>query len=78
MTGHQPTPAIGITAKGEETKILNLTELCKACSANSVRVVDPYDKKATFEAIKKGLDNPGVNVVIAKRACVLVARKSKS
>lgn len=78
MTGHQPTPVIGITAKGEATKNLDLVELCKACGAESVKVVDPYDKKATLEALTKGLESPGVNVVIAKRACVLLARKLKS
>ncbi|GAB6182644.1 thiamine pyrophosphate-dependent enzyme [Thermodesulfovibrio hydrogeniphilus] len=78
MTGHQPTPELGITAKGERTKSVELAEICKACGADSVEVVDPYDKKVTYEAIKKGLDSPGVNVVIAKRACVLVARKLKS
>ncbi|MCS7215342.1 MAG: thiamine pyrophosphate-dependent enzyme [Thermodesulfovibrio sp.] len=78
MTGHQPTPAIGINAKGEETKKLDLAELCKACGVDSVEVVDPYDKKTTFEAIKRGLNTPGVNVVIARRACLLVAKKLKS
>lgn len=78
MTGHQPTPAVGLTAKGEQTKVLNLEELCRACGADSVVVVDPYDKKATLDALSKGLQNPGVNVVIAKRACVLVAKKLKS
>lgn len=78
MTGHQPTPVIGLTAKKEETRKLDLAELCRACGANSVEVVDPYDKKSTYEAIKKGLDAPGVNVIIAKRACVLVAKKLKS
>ena len=78
MTGHQPTPELGITAKGEKTKSIELAQLCKACGADSVEVIDPYDKKATYEAIKKGLESPGVNVVIAKRACVLVAGKLKS
>ncbi|GAB5046047.1 thiamine pyrophosphate-dependent enzyme [Thermodesulfovibrio sp. TK110] len=78
MTGHQPTPATGVTAKGENTKKLDLAEICKACGADSVEVVDPYDKKTTYEAIKRGLDNPGVNVIIAHRACVLLAKKSKS
>lgn len=78
MTGHQPTPLTGITAKGEETKKIDLVELCMSCGADSVEVVDPYDKKATYEAIKKGLDNPGVNVVIARRACILLAKRLKS
>ncbi|MEN2985231.1 MAG: thiamine pyrophosphate-dependent enzyme [Thermodesulfovibrionaceae bacterium] len=77
MTGHQPTPATGITAKGEATKKLNLAELCKACGADSVEVVDPYDKNSTLRAIKKGLENPGVNVVISQRPCILL-KKLKS
>lgn len=78
MTGHQPTPAVGITAKGHETKKIDLVQLCKACGADSVEVVDPYDKKSTYEAIKRGLDEPGVNVVISKRDCILVTKKLKS
>ena len=45
---------------------------------SGVEVVDPYDKKATFEALYRGLNNPGVNVVIAKRSCVLIAKKLKN
>lgn len=78
MTGHQPTPSIGITVKGEETKTLDLVELCKACGVDSVELIDPYNKKSAFETIKKGLESSGVNVVIAKRPCVLVSRKLKS
>lgn len=78
MTGHQPTPATGITAKGEDTKVLDLVQLCKACGADSVEVVDPYDKKTSYEAIKRGLESSGVNVIIAKRACILNTKKLKS
>jgi indolepyruvate ferredoxin oxidoreductase alpha subunit len=78
MTGHQPTPELGITAKGENTKKLDIAELCKACGVDSVIVVDPYDKKMTFQAVEKGLNSTGVNVVISKRPCVLVAKKLKS
>lgn len=78
MTGHQPTPATGITAKGEETKKLDLVALCKACGVDSVEVVDPYDKNTTLQAIKKGLQNPGVNVVISRKPCILLTRKLKS
>lgn len=77
MTGHQPTPEIGITAKGEKTKKLNIAELCKACGADYVEVVNPYDKATTLKAIEKGLNSPGVNVVISEKPCILIAKKLK-
>ncbi len=77
MTGHQPTPVIGITAKGEKTKELNLVELCKACGVDSVEVVDPFNKEKMVEVLKKGLETSGVHVVISKRPCVLMVKKLK-
>jgi len=75
MTGHQPTPIIGIGPRGEETKAINLVELCKACGVDSVVEVDPLKKEEMVEALKKGLETPGVHVVISKRPCVLIAGK---
>lgn len=77
MTGHQPTPHIGITAKGEKTKELSLVEICKACGVDSVVEIDPLKKEELVVALKKGLENEGVHVVIAKRPCVIVAGKLK-
>jgi indolepyruvate ferredoxin oxidoreductase alpha subunit len=70
MTGHQPTPETGLTAKGEETKAVDLAEICKACRVESVKVIDPFKKEETVKALKEGLENPGVWVVISKRPCV--------
>ena len=75
MTGHQPTPIIGIGPRGEETKAINLVELCKACGVDSVVEVDPLKKEEMVEALKRGLETPGVHVVISKRPCVLIAGK---
>lgn len=77
MTGHQPTPHLGIDAKGEETKAINLAEICKACGADTVVEIDPYKREELVQALKTALDTPGVHVIIAKRPCVLVAGKLK-
>lgn len=77
MTGHQPTPHLGITAKGEETKALNLVEICRACGVDSVVEIDPLKKEELVSALKRGLESEGVHVVISKRPCVIVARKLK-
>ncbi len=77
MTGHQPTPHLGITAKGEKTKALSLVEICKACGVDSVVEIDPFKKEELISALKAGLEREGVHIVISKRPCVLIAGKLK-
>lgn len=77
MTGHQPTPLTGITAKGEEGGKVSLEEICRACGATSVTVVDPIDTEKTEAILREKLDADGVNVVIARRPCIHVGRKKK-
>ncbi|MCX8031196.1 MAG: thiamine pyrophosphate-dependent enzyme [Thermodesulfovibrionales bacterium] len=77
MTGHQPTPLTGITAKGQQGGKVSLEEICKACGVDSVTVVDPLDHEKTEAILKEKLDSDGVNVVIARRACIHVAKKRK-
>lgn len=77
MTGHQPTPHFGLTAKLEETKKVNLSEICKACGVDSVTEINPFKKDEMVSALRKGLENPGVHVVISRRPCIFVAKKFK-
>ncbi len=75
MTGNQPTPLTGITAKGEQGGKVSLEEICKACNVASVEVVDPYDVRKAEALLREKLDSEGVNVIIARRPCVLVTRR---
>ncbi len=77
MTGHQPTPLTGINAKGDLAVQINLEALCAACGATSVTVVDPGKHDETEAVLREKIDAPGVNVVIAKKPCILAARKTK-
>lgn len=77
MTGHQPTPLLGITAKGEEGGKVSLEELAKACGAASVEVLNAYDIKTNTEILKTKLDAKGVNVLISRGPCILTGRKKK-
>lgn len=78
MTGHQPTPATGITAKGQEGGKVDLVELCKSCGVDSVEVFSPYEQKErNTEIIKEKLNMKGVHVVISRAPCILSARKKK-
>jgi indolepyruvate ferredoxin oxidoreductase, alpha subunit len=75
MTGHQPTPLTGMTAKGEEGGKTSLEELCKACGVHSVEVIDPYESEKTETVLREKLDAEGVNVIISRRPCVFVTRR---
>jgi indolepyruvate ferredoxin oxidoreductase alpha subunit len=71
MTGHQPTPLTGYTAKGEEGGKVSLEDLCRACGVTSLEVIDPIHLETTEKLIKEKLDAEGVNVIIARRPCIL-------
>ena len=75
MTGHQNHPATGRTIKNEPTYELDLAEMCRAAGVRSVRTVDPYDLAAAEAAVKAALAEEEVSVVIAKRPCVLLAKR---
>ncbi|MFB3895098.1 MAG: thiamine pyrophosphate-dependent enzyme [bacterium] len=77
MTGHQPTPLTGITAKGEQGGKIVLEDLCKACRADTVDVVEPFDGKKTQVVFEQALGSDGVHVVIARHPCVLVTQRLK-
>lgn len=71
MTGSQPHPAVGVLATGEKTTKISIEEIVKACGVRFVEVVDPYNLKATRDAIEKAIKFDGVAVVILRRLCSL-------
>jgi indolepyruvate ferredoxin oxidoreductase alpha subunit len=77
-TGHQPHPgAFGITATGEQTKQLDITEIVKALKVDMVRIVDPYNLNETCVAFEDALNHKGVSVVICRRVCAVVAERQR-
>jgi indolepyruvate ferredoxin oxidoreductase alpha subunit len=85
MTGHQPTPEVGLTAMGEKVRPVLISDLVKACGAGFLRLADPYDVPAFMELLREAdayCRRPagGVAVVIAQHPCVLdqEARRSQA
>jgi indolepyruvate ferredoxin oxidoreductase, alpha subunit len=74
MTGSQPHPATGLTLGGEPTRQLDLKELCLACGADNVDVVDPYDVKGAEALIKTRIAEDALSVIIARSVCRLLDR----
>ncbi|MBR1747574.1 MAG: 4Fe-4S binding protein, partial [Clostridia bacterium] len=75
MTGHQNHPATGKTIKNEETYALSLEEVCRAVGVRTLTVVDPYELDKFEAAVKAATASSGVNVIIARRPCVLLKKR---
>ncbi len=77
MTGHQPNPASGFTAKGDPAPALDFAALAKVCGIEKVLVADPFDLSAFEKSMREALAFDGPAVVISKRPCILLDKKSK-
>ncbi len=76
MTGGQYHPATGLNLRGEPAPQLNMVALCQAIGVERVRVVDPYDLQQLEETLREETTTEELSVVIARRPCVLLERKS--
>jgi indolepyruvate ferredoxin oxidoreductase alpha subunit len=74
MTGGQDHPGTGQTLQGEPTHQVDFEQLARALGITRVRVVDPYDLRATSEALKEEAAVPEPSVIITNRPCVMLER----
>ncbi|SHE92064.1 indolepyruvate ferredoxin oxidoreductase subunit alpha [Caloramator proteoclasticus] len=79
MTGHQENPGTGKTIKGEITQVIDILSIVKAIGIKeeNIRVVDPYDLKATEEAVKDAYNSSEPFVIITKQPCALIKEVQK-
>jgi len=77
MTGHQHNPASGFNAKGRPAPAVDIPALATACGVKHVQVVDPFDLKATENALKAALQFAGPSVLITKSPCILLDKKAQ-
>ncbi len=75
MTGNQPHPGMGITLKKEPTKKLILEDVCLACGADTVDIVNPFCTKDLEELLKKRITEKKLSVIICRFPCFLLERK---
>jgi len=85
MTGHQPTPELGVTAMGEPGQPVHIPDLVRACGVTFLKECDPYDvpgMNALLQEADRFIRSPegGVAVIIARHFCLLdrEARKSQA
>ena len=76
MTGHQPTPQLGVTASGERSRPILIRDLVLASGVSFLREADAYDVESFTGLLKEAdaycrSENGGVAVIIASSPCVL-------
>jgi indolepyruvate ferredoxin oxidoreductase alpha subunit len=76
MTGHQPHPCTGETATGSCNFQTPMEDVIRAVGVQGLYVVDPYNLSETEEAFVKAKNGDGVQVIIARRPCVISAKKA--
>ncbi len=78
MTGHQQNPTTGLDIHGDPAGQIDVEAFCHAIGIQDVKVVDPYDLKATEAAVKAALANEEPSVIISRRPCVLLKSVKKA
>ncbi len=79
MTGHQPTPQLGVRADGSPGPKVLIPDLIRASGVKHLREVEAYDVEAVKAALKEAdafIRSPegGVAVLIAKHPCIVDRR----
>ncbi len=77
MTGSQPNPATGFTAKGEATKRLSLENICSAAGADTVEVINAFDKNLQNK-IKELMDKDALSVLIVRYPCKMIDKSREA
>jgi indolepyruvate ferredoxin oxidoreductase, alpha subunit len=75
MTGHQPHPAVGITAQGQAGQAVPLQELVRGIGVTDLRLVDAFDLKALRAAVKSAVESPVLSVVIVRGPCAVLTHR---
>jgi indolepyruvate ferredoxin oxidoreductase alpha subunit len=85
MTGHQPTPQLGVRADGSEGRKVFIPDLVRACGVRHLRETDPYDVETFTAALKEAdafIRSPegDIAVLIARHPCIVnrAARKAQA
>jgi indolepyruvate ferredoxin oxidoreductase, alpha subunit len=68
MTGSQPNPSTGFTAKGEQTKKLSLEQICTAAGADVVEAINAFDNNLQNK-IKELMEKDALSVLIVRFPC---------
>jgi len=75
MTGHQTTPADEESDSGRKMHPVPLYDVVKGLGVEKVSKLDAYEPAKLMDAVKDGLLQSGVKVIIVERACAILAKR---
>ncbi|MFC1910387.1 indolepyruvate ferredoxin oxidoreductase subunit alpha [Chloroflexota bacterium] len=75
MTGFQPHPGTGITSMGDQTTKVDIVEIARACKAQFIAVIDPFDVQHSVKVLEQAIRFEGPSVVVARRECATIAAR---
>lgn len=75
MTGHQPNPGVHQTILGENDSRVDLEKSCEGVGVETIRRVNPLNRKKMTAALEELKEMKGVRVLIAEEPCPLHTRR---
>lgn len=75
MTGHQPAPTTGLTAKGDSTKQMKVEDIAKAIGVEYVRVLDPLDINESRQRLEEAIRRGELVLIVFRRPCAIQERR---
>ncbi|MDR2641521.1 MAG: indolepyruvate ferredoxin oxidoreductase subunit alpha [Planctomycetaceae bacterium] len=76
MTGHQENPGSGKTLMGENTAVISIEELGRACGIGNIRTVNPREVAEVVATIDEAIKSDESWLIVSKAPCPLHLRKS--
>ena len=83
MTGHQPHPGAALRTDSEYQMTFELPgtikieDIVSACGVKNLKVIDPANQEEFSKTVKEFLEKDEVSVIVAKRICALLEKKTK-
>jgi indolepyruvate ferredoxin oxidoreductase alpha subunit len=74
MTGNQPHPGMGITMMNTKPEKVSIEKIVLACGVSTLIKVNPFDQKASKEAVTKLMAEKGVRVLLFDAPCILIEK----
>ena len=79
MTGLQEHPGTGRKLNQDPSVKIFPEEIAKALKIPNIHVLDPIKETSRFEElIRSSLEKPELSLIVARRSCLLAAKKNKS
>jgi indolepyruvate ferredoxin oxidoreductase alpha subunit len=74
MTGNQPHPGMGITMMNNKVEKISIEKILMGIGVSALVKVNPFDQKASKEAVTDLMSKKGVRVLLFEAPCIIILR----